>query len=392
MYLDNLKKNHNIDIPFLDFVKLLSSNLFSALYGGSKEGVTPTQKTSNHGLVDREKYHNIGASTRAKREAGKTASLFELLKGVAGKYSGPVFDFYYENLGADSVETGRIFDPQYAGAKNAGTSITQRSYSDFEKYIKGVGEFMDAVQVIPQGVRATSQDEVNKAEDAFLDKLLASTKTFESYNSPEKRFEIATHGILLWLTMGRAPSGTDLKIWGDLMNMFDKGKSLPELINRWQGVKTPSYWRYDYVGTQNFIWKAYKKGLLPIDLEGKMVEEVEKKLEDNPLLTPFFKRVDDNLAKLQEKVLQEEKEGKKPNTWQNFELGVLEKLRDFGNWRTGLKTIYKDKYNWTAKRLLDATGVTRTKDAAQGGIFFMMFLLGLTVLAIQQGLKELDTK
>ena len=379
--------------------------LFQTLYGGKSEGVKRTitangQVTLNtevsRGLLDGAKYYDLGQASQAARE--KKVSLIDLMQGVERKFTGPVFDMYYENFG---LKDPTIYNPQILGAPDSGKSVDVRMFADFQKQLAGLKEFNEATEIMEEAVRAQTTKEYEAAEDAYLKKAQAmAVKTVFSYNPPGKKYEVGAHMVEMWLLMGRTPGklGADIKYGGALSRQLLSGKSLAEIANREHGFlglnKLGSEFHMDVTRMENFIFKAVKLGLLPPSSRG---EDVDKKAQ--PLKEVFakslFKKIDKELEDLEIKANDTTIPEKERLTWWEKQklsfYHVAEKVGAMHPFGLGVK--YKDDvYAFNAKRIKEGLGLNNFKGLLQFGVYFAIAIAAITLIAVQQGSKELDSK
>lgn len=379
------------------FAQIVARNLYKVVYSSSSEGMDAKKfeasekgTTSKKGFTDKMRY--INWATGNEKDRSSEVDYFTFLRSLERKYSGPVFDFYYENLALNDPD---IFNPQNTGDPNSGKSLTIRAFGDLQTFTKGIDGIMAAVKEVHGGIRATNEKELGSAEDAFLGKVKEAMETFGSYNPADKKYEVGVNMLMLWITMGKADArfGGDIKFIGELRrNLTQGGKSLAEILKPLQGVNLGSAMRYDYIGLQNFLFKAHQKGVLPINIEGKDPVITKSAVRDTKLfglqklaLESMFKKIDAELENLEEKTVN------KPGVYDNLMKSIYQKASEFGKWSPfGLKTKYEDKYNYSARRMYEMFGIGWQKNIVQFGVYSVIALLAIIVVTLQQGTKELD--
>jgi|GEM_PF-1372041 len=415
-FFRTLKQEHLLEINLNEMVKVISTNLYRNLYGAEafsfdgpaalnfsspngslKEREVDPLALSKHllgnniprGITDRLRYHNIGANGRSAREA--KVDLFTFLHGLTTseqKVTGPLFNLYYSNF---ALKEFVVFNPEYLGAKNSGKSLHGRMFDDFATKINGQKEMGEALKIIPKAVRATTAKELDTVEDEFLNQVNKAASVYEGLIWEGARHELASHLITQWLMMVK-PGSENLRYLDTitLQRFTQSGKSLAELAYPRQSIMHGSTAaRADYVRLRNFLLKAHQKGLLPMNIDGKEPVAVGAKV-NTVYLKNQFAYIDKQLEAIEERIAALPP-GQQASRRDLFNRNIFSKVHNFGN--SYLKKVtYNDKYPSTVRRLYDWVGINPLKDTAQFGVYGLIFLFAILIVAIQQGMKELDSK
>ncbi|MCR4326910.1 MAG: hypothetical protein NUV52_04645, partial [Candidatus Roizmanbacteria bacterium] len=346
------------------------------------------------GLVNKLKFEDIGAKNSAARR--KEVDTFTFLRNLkSAGLNGPIFDFYYENL-------GDFFSAQLTGDRASGKELINRKYADLGTYIKGMGQSMGALNKIVDGVKSFNAEDLKKAEGAFLGAVNEAASTFESYNSEAKRHEIAYHLMLQWIMMGRIPKGQgfDLRFspWGLPMirELNWHKKSLAELVGDMGNGLINSAMVYDTQETENFIFEAQRKGVLPINRDGKTLQAVEKRRQaiGKGAFTRVFDNVDVQITEYEKKMNDPHRNilQKVVGIPEHLGYQLYKGLQKFGNGAVDPTLARDDKYQWSAGRMLELTGASAGREFMQIGVYSFYFMILLLLLAAGNGAKELDIK
>ncbi len=377
-----------------ELIGIIARNLYQQLYSSHLDSLTiegsggqARVSNASQGLADELRFENIGAKKMEDRE--KLVDVFRFLRDLKdARLAGPVFDFYYENI-------GDFFSAQLTGDRSSGKEMVNRKYADLGTYIKGMGACMGALNKIADGVKSMNKEDLKKAETAFLAAANEAGGIFESYNTETNRHEVVFNLMLQWIMMGRIPGrqGFDLRFAPHglpLVRELDwKHKSLAELVGDMGGWVNSSM-VYDTQETENFIVEAQQKGYLPIHKEGKTVQTLDKRRQT--MFHGAFERFFNNVESQVKAVDSISDEQKREKIKKGLLYKLYEKVDAFGNQPTNLTLTRGDKYEWSAARMMEITGKSLSRDYLQFGVYGMYFVLLLILLAIGRGAAELDIK
>lgn len=422
-----------------DVMKVIANELYEALYSSKSTGIGPEnsgEKNANRkGITDSLWYYNFGASSEDKRRT--KVGLFEFLRGLESK------KYIYNVFHAELENFGKFTSVQHTGDGNSGRSLVQRKYLDLGTYMEGVGQIMEAFNVIPEGMRALSRQDYKAAEKKFLGSVLTAAKTFEKYNSEAKRHEMVAHMLTEWVLATRAPRGRD--IWGidQLLTLFKGNKSFGELVGESNRINK-SEMRLNYIGLQNFLYEAQKMGLLPMHSDGKVPVAVATFKERNVLgLSSMFNKMEAKVAEyesrlrtvptpeeiasinnqikdvntriaaeapnserhatlmLEKKALEDSLKGRQLDEKEKlkFRERVFHKIFKFGLGigdmpLPGIRYIRDDKtgYKWNVNRLAFMYGESSGKNWLQYLVMAGAVMFVIAAVAAANGLREFDTK
>jgi hypothetical protein len=408
-FINTLKKEYRIEADTDDLVNLFATNLYRNFYGAKSLSpdslcrpvsinnqnnpkkiaeqylkLNTALKKINRGLTNQLSYYNIGAE--GKKERQKKVDLFDFLHDLTTskqKISGSLFNLYKCNFG---IKEFIVFNPEHTGADSSGKSIPGRMIHDLGTKLEGQKELVEALKELKKAVTATTSEELDEAEDNFLTKVFDGASKFESVGSEQNRHEICSHLIAQWIMMVKPPGDLRFLDALSLRKFMDSGKSLAELAFPDQGLlHSHSAGRADYIRLRNFLYKAHKKGLLPMGVEGK--DPVRAQVKD-VYFKKQFSYFENKLKEMEEKVVQLPK-GKKLKFKDRVLYSAYQKINNFGTWNLN-QVIYNEKYPHNLKRLYEFTGIGGLKDTVQFSLYGGLFLIFLLVMAFKEGMDSLN--